>query len=83
MAVSDFPDFDHLRESSRDPAPENAGIYRIGRPLPSVVFGKVTRWPPVTGSLPLGLIGCRREFATSVNNRVMNRRARARAIPTR
>src|SRR5262249_28299356 len=52
--VLNLPEFDHLREGSRGPAPENAGIRLISRPSPSIVFGKVPTWHPVTASLPPG-----------------------------
>jgi hypothetical protein len=34
----------------------NAGFHCIGRLLPNIVFGKVTRWHLVTASLLLGLL---------------------------
>ena len=50
-----FPSSDQLRETSQGCAPENAGIRHIGRPPPSIVFGKVPRWHLVTASLLSGL----------------------------
>ncbi len=57
VARPNIPDFGHFRESSRRPARRNAGFRPVCGPLPSIVFGKVPKWHPMTASLPLGRVG--------------------------
>ena len=46
--------FEYFRESCRCHAPGNTGFHLIGRPHPSIVFGKAPGWHLLTASLPLG-----------------------------